>query len=91
MAGGAMNSILPRVIQIIVRASGLSPDEPLSADTGLVGSGVSLDSVAVLELLVTLEKEFGIVLDPTELARTHALATAGSLAELIESKIAGGP
>ena len=80
---------LERVIQTIVQSAGLPHDEPLSADTPLVGSGVSLDSVAVLELVVALEKEFGIELSPTELAQTRALSTVGSLAHLVDSKITG--
>ena len=80
---------LERVIQIIVQAAGLDPDEPLNADTALVGSGLSLDSVAVLELLVALEKEFGIELSQMDLAETHALRTAGSLTNLVNSKVTG--
>ena len=80
---------LDRVIHIVRQAAGLAPEEPVGADTGLVGAGLSLDSVAVLELIVVLEKEFGIELDSTELEEKNALATAGSLADLIESKVIG--
>ena len=48
-----------RVIRIIRQAAGVQSDEPIGAETGLVGSGLWLDSVAVLELLISLEKEFG--------------------------------
>ena len=81
---------LGRVMQTIRRAAGLAPDEPLSADTGLVGSGLSLDSVAVLELTVALEKEFGIKLGGAELAQPDVLSTVGTLTELVNSIVAGG-
>ncbi len=79
-----------RVIEIIRKAAGLAGDEPIGARTALVGSGVGLDSVAVLEVLVALEKEFGVELGQPELDETRALRTVGSLTELVESKIAGG-
>ena len=82
-------STLERVIRIIRQAAGLQPDEPVGAETGLVGSGLWLDSVAVLELLIALEKEFGIELDRTALSRAGALSTVGSLTDLVHSLIRG--
>jgi acyl carrier protein len=78
-----------RVIRIIRQAAGLQSDEPIGADTGLVGSGLWLDSVAVLELLVALEKEFGIELDRSTLSQAGALSTVGSLTDLVNSLIHG--
>lgn len=80
---------LEQVIQIVRKAADPALDEPIVASTGLVGSGLSLDSVAVLELLVALEKEFGIEIDGDELSNSSILATVGSLANLVASKVAG--
>ncbi len=80
-------STLERVVQTIVAATGASPTEPLEATTPLIGEGISLDSVAVLELLVGLEREFRIEIDPEELLRARALATVGALADFIEAKV----
>jgi acyl carrier protein len=80
-------STLQRVMQTIVTATGLSPDQHLDANTPLVGAGLSLDSVAVLELLVALEKEFRIEIRPEELHRREALQTVRSLANFIESEV----
>jgi acyl carrier protein len=77
--------ILDRTIDIVRRASGLPPEEPIQADTGLVGSGLWLDSVAVLEVLMALEKEFGIELDRSTLSREGTLDTVGSLAGVVRS------
>ena len=81
------SSTVERVIAVIVQAAGLGPDVPLTEDTPLVGSGISLDSVAVLELLVGLEREFHVEIDADELLQAEALKTVGTLAEFIESKV----
>jgi len=80
-------SIRDRVIAVIVCAAHLSPDQALDPSTPLIGSGISLDSIAVLELLVGLEREFRIELNPDELVRTGALKTAGTLAQFIDSQV----
>jgi acyl carrier protein len=48
-----------------------------------------LDSSAVLELLVGIEKEFQIEVDPGELMRVQALRTIGTLAQFIDEKTRG--
>ncbi len=80
-------STFQRVVQTIVAATGVSPEERLDPDTPLIGAGVSLDSVAVLELLVALEKEFGIEINPDDLRRAKALGTVGGLTDFVESKL----
>ena len=79
-------STLERVIHVIVGATGVSADEALDESTPLIGSGISLDSAAVLELLVGLENEFDIEINPDELLQAKALKTVGSLAGFIDSK-----
>jgi acyl carrier protein len=78
-----------RVIAATVCAAHLSPDQALDHTTPLVGSGISLDSIAVLELVVGLEREFAIELDPDEMFRAGALGTIGTLADFIDSKLKG--
>ena len=80
-----------RIIHIIRQTVVLPADDPITADTGLVGSGLWLDSVAVLELLVALEKEFKIELDRSALSQTGALNTVDSLTQLVRSLIPGEP
>jgi acyl carrier protein len=75
-----------RVAAIVIRAAHLSLDQALDRDTPLIGSGVSLDSVAVLDLLVELENEFHVELDPDEMLPAEALKTIGTLADFIASK-----
>ena len=70
-----------------MRATGLGDAEALDGNTPLVGAGISLDSVGVLELLVGLEKEFEVELTPEELTSANALRTIGTLAAFIDSKV----
>ena len=82
---------LDRVARLVARVSVAGPDEPLSADTPLVGGRLLLDSVAVLELLVGLEKEFGVELSGEELLKTQSFKTVGSLAAFIDARLAARP
>jgi len=80
-------STVERVAKVIVEAARLSPEQQLDEKTPLIGSGISLDSVAVLEILVGLEKEFRIEMNPDELLQAQALRTVGTLAAFIDSKL----
>jgi acyl carrier protein len=80
---------LDRVIDLLREAAGLAADESVDAETGLIGSGLSLDSVAALELVVAVENEFGIELPQEQLVDLHALRTVGTLVGLIERKQRG--
>jgi acyl carrier protein len=62
-----------------VTAADLSDDEPL------IGSGLNLDSIDALELVVTLEKRFGIKISSSEESR-QALASISHLAEFIRAR-----
>ncbi len=66
-----------------VVASEIPDDEPL------IGGGLSLDSIDALELVVRLEKEFGIKISSSEESRI-ALASIQSLAAFIRAHAAPG-
>ena len=53
----------------------------LDPDTPLFGSGLGLDSVDAVEIMVALETEFGVVLDEDQSIR--ALRTINSLVDSI--------
>ena len=79
-----------RVAAIVAGAAGLHPDQSMDEDTPLVGGGLSLDSVVVLELLVALEKEFQVELDPLEMRQARALQSVRALARFINAKLRAG-
>ena len=63
------------------------PDDlPLDADTVLLEKGLALDSVAVLELLIALEKRFDRRIEEHELTPEN-LASVGALARLLTGKL----
>jgi acyl carrier protein len=62
-----------------VRPEDLADDEPL------IGSGLNLDSIDALELVVTLEKEYGIKIKSSEESR-QALGSIAHLAEFIRAR-----
>ena len=68
-----------RIVAEDVKPEDLADDEPL------IGSGLNLDSIDALELVVTLEKEFGIKISSSEESR-QALASVAHLAEYIRSR-----
>jgi acyl carrier protein len=76
-----------RVTGVLMNVVGTQVAEPLTRDTPLVGGGLSLDSATVLELLLGLEKEFGLEISADELLETQAFRTLGALAQFIGSKL----
>ena len=78
---------LERVQAIVTRVAGLERTPPHAGpDTALGDDGFWLDSIAMLEMLVACEEEFGIVFDwQTELT-PQALTTIRSLGHLIRQK-----
>ena len=77
-------SILDRVMRIVVSVAGPSRTPPgASPDTPLWNDGFWLDSIALLQVAVACEAEFGF--DPTSEVPPDAPVTARSLAELVES------
>ena len=57
--------------------------EDIDPDAGLFGSGLDLDSIDALELVVQLEKEYGIKVASSEASR-QMFASLNVLAEFIQ-------
>jgi acyl carrier protein len=58
----------------------------ISRNTPLIGKGLGLDSIALQELVVSLEEEFGIFIDESEL-RIEFFENIGSLAKFISKEL----
>jgi acyl carrier protein len=76
-----------RLKQLIVTTLKLEDVKPadLPDDEPLIGSGLNLDSIDALELVVTLEREFGVKISSSEESR-QALASIAHLAEFIRAR-----
>ena len=77
-------SRLKQLIVTTLQLEDVSPSD-LADDEPLIGSGLNLDSIDALELVVTLEKEFGIKITSSEESR-QALASVAHLAEFIRAR-----
>ena len=79
--------LLEAVRGLVSRVAGPSRTPPdAGADHALSGGGFWLDSVELLEVVVTCEEEFGITFDATRDLAEDALSTLGTLTELIRAK-----
>ena len=72
---------LKRLIIDLLRLEDVTPDD-IRDDEPLVGAGLSLDSLDMLELVVRLEKDFGITLRSSEESK-EAMASLASLVAYI--------
>jgi acyl carrier protein len=76
--------LIPKVKQMIIdslRIEGMSPDE-IETDTPLFGEGLGLDSIDALQLVVAMEKDFGVVV-PDAATGTKVFASVRSMADYI--------
>lgn len=75
------DELIPKVKQMIIdalRIEGMSPDE-IEDDAPLFGEGLGLDSIDALQLVVALEKEFGVVV-PDAATGTKVFASVRAMA-----------
>jgi len=79
--------LLARLKQLIVETLRLEDVAPVDIldNEPLIGGGLSLDSIDALELVVRMEREFGIKIASSEEAR-RALASVTALAAYIRER-----
>jgi acyl carrier protein len=63
----------------------LQPDE-IAEDSALFGSGLGLDSVDALEIVVAIESEFGVAITDEDM---HAFRSVNTVVDFIEAKVQG--
>jgi acyl carrier protein len=76
-----LNARLKLLIVETLHLEDIAPED-IPDDEPLIGGGLSLDSVDALELVVRLEREFGLKIASSEESR-RALASVSSLAAFI--------
>lgn len=79
-----LNTRLKQLIVDTLRLEDTSAND-IKDDDPLVGSGLDLDSIDSLELVVRLEREFGIKIASSEEAK-QALGSVNSLASFIRER-----
>ena len=80
----AIQSRVKRLIVESLNLEGMRP-EMIEDETPLFGEGLGLDSVDALELVVALEKEFGIRIKSQEIGR-EVFSSVSSLSQFIEGR-----
>jgi acyl carrier protein len=79
-----IEDLIPKVKQMIIdslRIDGMSPEE-IETDAPLFGEGLGLDSIDALQLVVAMEKEFGVVV-PDAATGSTVFASVRSMAGYI--------
>ena len=84
------DSILGKVSSILSEkiVTDTGKEGAIKAETPLLSSGLNLDSVAVLELVVEVENQFGVTFEDEDLS-VELFSSVGSLASAVEKKLSG--
>lgn len=80
----SLKTELKRLIVETLNLHDIEPDS-IADDEALFDSGLGLDSIDALELVLALEKRYGLKITSSEQSR-QALATVKTLAEFIETQ-----
>lgn len=83
------DAVRTRMKEIIIQSlnlEGMTPSQ-IGDDEPLFGEGLGLDSVDALELVVALEKEYGITIESHEVGR-EVFASVASLSAFVAKRLA---
>ncbi|MCG6910407.1 MAG: phosphopantetheine-binding protein [Deltaproteobacteria bacterium] len=85
-----MENLIEELQIKIVNVLNLPDVEPedLNPDEQLVGGALGIDSIDVLEMVIMIEKDYGIKIDSRELG-VKVFATLRTLAEYIQADASG--
>ena len=84
MDKSALKTELKHLIVETLRLEDVTPDE-IQDDAPLFGEGLGLDSVDALELVVALEKAYGVIIEDEEVGK-QAFASIEVLADFVMDK-----
>ncbi len=85
--GHARRAILARVRTLLQERLDLAADGvALEEDTGLLGQGIGLDSVEVLQLVSGIEEAWDLTIADEDLRREH-FATLGTVVTFIQERL----
>jgi acyl carrier protein len=89
MTRETIEATLKELLIRALRIEDMTPEE-LRADHKLMGGEIAIDSIDILQLILEIEKAFGIKLVTGEFARGE-WETIGTLATAIEARIQAAP
>lgn len=86
MAENPRAVILARLRALLAERLGFAADGELVEATGLLGQGIGLDSVEVLQLVSAIEETWGLTIEDDDLAREH-FATLGTVVSFVQARV----
>lgn len=86
MTGTTRPEILAWVAAMLHELQLTASSEPLEETTGLLGRGIGLDSMEVLQLVVAAEDRFDLTIDESQLKREY-FRTVGAFATFLEGRM----
>ena len=86
MPADARTVILDRLRALLAERLGFTSDGPVDESTGLLGQGIGLDSVEVLQLVSAIEEAWGLTIEDEELKREH-FATLGTVVSFVQERL----
>jgi len=86
-----IDSLLPELASKLVDALGLDmAPESLDPAAPLIGAGLGIDSIDTLELVVMIDRDYGVKID-NRAAGVEAFASLDALAAFIRKRRPGSP
>jgi acyl carrier protein len=86
MAENPRARILARLGALLAERLGLALDGELGETTGLLGQGIGLDSVEVLQLVSAIEEAWSLTIEDDDLKREH-FATLGTVVTFVQDRL----
>jgi acyl carrier protein len=83
-----LNELKYKIVDIL-NLQDIDPDE-IEADEQLVGGRLGIDSIDVLEMVMMIEEDYGIVIDNKELG-AQVFVSLNTLAAYIQNQTTGRP
>jgi acyl carrier protein len=81
---------LARVVAALRASLGIPASQRIDTETRLIGEGLALDSVALLEFVLALEQEFDRTFDEHELSPA-GFRSVGSVVDLVRARLTPAP
>ena len=80
---GNRDKILSRIEGVLSGLELLEGKGQLDENTGLLGKGIGLDSIEIIQLIAALEEEFDLTIDDNDLLPDH-FRTLGDLINFLQ-------